>query len=175
MSLKEYDLLLARLDEIADRVERLSPHLQEVAFSSLVSALLQPDQTAQMDVPEEPETSAEEKPAYVEPDHFDEVSTMLSYYKRYGLEYVSDMEFATFVGYFHSLIAPPQRRSLAISASHYEQACDITGRKLPGSVGGTLNNALNLKSYLERRGTGLYSLSETGRHYIENILIKENS
>ena len=166
MSIRDLSLVMANLEEIAERVERLSPPLQEVAFSALVDALLRPemapptDGSLAMDPPETADTAV-----------FDEEAEMRRYFQQYGLAHISDMEFATFVAYFHSQILPAEKQVSAVSSSHLENACSVTGRKLPSSVGGTLNNALNLKGFLERRGTGLYALTRDGSNYIKFTLM----
>lgn len=172
MSQKDLNLLLANFDEIADRVQRLSPPLQEVAFSALVEALFQPAKSPTDDSPLPQHMPQIQEPTAVDNEEADQDSMLREYYQKYGLEYINDMEFATFVAYFHSKIVPSNYRVQAISSVHYEHACKITGRKVPGSVGGTLNNARK-RGFLERRGTGLFSLDDIGSEYISDTLIRE--
>ena len=61
----------------------------------------------------------------------------------------------------------------AINESHLVEFCTITGRRIPGRPAGSLSNAKNLKKYLDRVGTGTYSLTKVGEHFVKHTLLKD--
>lgn len=172
MGQKEFELLLANIDKMTEAVEQVPGSCQELVYSSLVAALLKADvevagQTKIVDISSS-ETLHER---HVEERNIAE--ELEDHYSRFRLNSINDMEFAAFLGYFFAKLAPPNELSERIDESHYKMACMITGRNMPTRISGTMNNAKNLKGFLESHGSGVYSITAMGEHYVKHRLLKE--
>ncbi len=176
MARDNYDLLISELDKIAEKVTLFPETLQESVYNLVVKSLLDTDprDLEAIDVVSETEIgdiSSGEEVAETEARNI--ASEVIDYYERFSLAKCNDMEFATFVVYYFTVLAPNDKRVETVGEAHYTELCKITGRQLPKRVSGALNNAKNVRGYLEREGTGIYSLSNLGEHFVVHTLLKE--
>ncbi len=176
MTQEKFDRLMQEIETIARKVALFPKEMQPAVLEILVATLL--------DEPSE-EIVARTRHARNQLVHPAPASDITSegarnyatelekYYKEYALAEINDMQLATFAAYYFTLLAPSELKVDAITANHYEDLCVITGRKLPKSSKKTLINAKNNRRYLERKGTGLYSLTPRGEHYVKNTVLKK--
>ena len=172
MGQKEFDRILANVDKMTEVVEKLPDNCREMVYSSLVVALLDSTDSTSVTslIDDIPSVQAEDDHDVDERNIAEELE--LNYW-RFSLDSVSDMEFSAFLAYFFKRLAPPTEMTDRIDESHYKMACMITGRDLPKRISGTLNNAKNLKGYLESHGSGVYAISAMGEHYVKHRLMKD--
>ena len=173
MGQKEFDLILDNIDKLKTAVEEFPAAIQETVYSSMIAALLKncsPLDEASKYVVKQGIKDANSSDV----DACDVAEELEQYYMRYSLDSASDMEFAAFLGYFYAKLAPPSDMVERINENHYRMACMITGRSLPGRISGTMNNAKNHKGYLESHGSGVYSITTVGEHYVKHRLLKED-
>lgn len=169
MGQNEFDTLLSNVGKMTNVVEKLPDNCREMVYSSLVAALLSDGTSSEQVV----EHSVKEGTFQNNVDERNFAEELEMYYRRFGLDSVNDMEYAAFLGFFFAKLAPPSEMADRIDESHYKMACLITGRDLPKRITGTMNNAKNLKGYLESHGSGIYSISPMGEHYVKHKLLKE--
>ncbi|MCY4061156.1 MAG: hypothetical protein OXG53_02180 [Chloroflexi bacterium] len=175
MNREKYDLLVREMDTIARKVSLFPPELQDVVYEKLVATLL--DEPAKLPVTDAHEASAGVSSIQVSPVGLGDrnyAGEIEEYYSKYGLSEYNDMEVSAWVCYYFTTLAPEEVRVESIDANHYAEVCTITGRKLPKNAGTTLNNSKNIRKYLESKGTGLYALSQLGKHFVINTMLKEN-
>lgn len=172
MGMKKYKQLLENIGEMAKAVENLPENCREMVYRSLVVALLDEDDQLQVN-----SASAGKHTAIVDTvEEIDErniAEELEGYYRRFSLDSATDMEFSAFLAYFFKRLAPPAETVDRIDESHYKMACMVTGKSLPKRISGTLNNAKNLKGYLDSHGSGVYSITAMGEHYVKHRLMKE--
>lgn len=172
MGQTEFNLLLENIDIMTAAVEKLPDNCREIVYRSLVDALLSDDMTP--DVSSKTLIPQGSQSLYShDVDERNIAEELENHYRQFGLDSVNDMEFAAFLGYFFAKLAPPNEITERIDESHYKMACMITGRNMPARISGTMNNAKNLKGYLESHGSGIYSISAMGEHYVKHRLLKE--
>lgn len=172
MGMKEFELLLENIDRMTGAIEKVPEQCREIVYSKLVDALLKDDYSSVM-VSQLPHIHSSAPLLSVDADDRNIAEELEDYYSRYSLASASDMEYAAFLGFYFSKLAPPGEMTDRIDESHYKIACMITGRKLPSRISGTLNNAKNMKGYLESHGGGIYSITAMGEHYVKHRLLKE--
>ena len=176
MSGKNYTQFMAELDTIAEKIKAFPDSLQESVYSDWRRLLLERDFT-QTETDEVVEASQNNDPtsSVVKKDDEDRnyVTDILDYYQKYKLSECNDMELSAFVAYYFKMVAPPENKTEAINENHLVDVCTITGRRIPGRPAGSLSNAKNLKKYLDRVGTGTYSLTKVGEHFVKHTLMKE--
>ena len=173
MGQKEFDLILCNIDEITNAVERFPSEIQDRVYSSLVASLLSDRASFNvLSINEDSQQIEDLISQYAEDRNLAEELEL--YYLQFSLDSASDMELAAFLAYFFAKLAPPNEMTDRIDESHYKMACMITGRDLPKRVSGTMNNAKNVKGYLESHGHGVYSISALGEHYVKHRLLKED-
>ena len=173
MGQKEFDLILENINKLTNAVKEFPEEIHEEVYSSMIAALLD-RRTAYDDTPTDVIIQRIEDTRSQEVDERNIAEELESYYMRYSLDSASDMEFAAFLGYFYSKLAPPSEMVERIDENHYRMACMITGRDLPTRISGTMNNAKNHKGYLESHGGGVYSITAMGEHYVKHRLLKED-
>ncbi len=176
MTQEKFDRLIQEIDTIARKVALFPKELQPTVFELIVATLLdEPSETIvnrNRDARNQfihgvfpsGDTSVEARNYATE---------LEEYYREYALAEINDMQLAAFTAYYFTVLAPPELKVDAITGDHYEDLCIITGRKLPNSSKKTLINAKNSGRYLERKGTGMYSLTARGQHYVKNTLLKK--
>ena len=175
MTREKYDLLVREMDTIARKVSLFPPELQGSVYQKLVATLL--DDRAQILATDVQEVSAGvaplEKPTIgvTERNYASEIE---DYYRKYRMSEYNDMEVSAWVCHYFTALAPDEVRVESIDANHYAEMCTITGRKLPKNAGTTLNNSKNIRKYLESTGTGTYALSQLGKHFVINTILREN-
>lgn len=173
MGQAEFNLILENIGIMTDAVEKLPDSCREMVYSSLVDALLN-DHT-RIAVMSKTDSIESNQVLYNHSEKERNIAEELEeHYRRFSLDSVSDMEFAAFLGYFYAKLAPPNDMTERIDESHYKMACMITGRNMPTRISGTMNNAKNLKGYLESHGSGVYSITAMGEHYVKHRLLKED-
>ena len=172
MGQKEFDKLLANVGRMTEAVEKLPDNCREMVYSSLVAELLSVEAPVALQSPSVDKYSNQTLPGDNVEDR-NVAEELEQVYRRFSLDSVSDMEFVAVLAYFYAQLAPPAEMSERIDASHYKMACMITGRSLPKRIAGTMNNAKNLKGYLESHGSGVYSITAMGEHYVKHRLLKE--
>lgn len=176
MNGENYTQFMAELDTIAEKIKAFPDSLQESVYSDWRKLLLHKEfpQTATNEIVE---ASQNDAPSSYVVKKVDEdrnyVSEITDYYHNYKLSECNDMELSAFVAYYFTVVAPPENKVEAINESHLVDLCTITGRRIPGRPAGSLSNAKNLKKYLDRVGTGTYSLTKVGEHYVKHTLLKE--
>ena len=176
MNGENYTQFMAELDTIAEKIKAFPDSLQESVYSDWRKLLLHKEfpQTATNEIVE---ASQNDAPSSYVVKKVDEdrnyVSEITDYYQNYKLSECNDMELSAFVAYYFTVVAPPENKVEAINESHLVDLCTITGRRIPGRPAGSLSNAKNLKKYLDRVGTGTYSLTKVGEHYVKHTLLKE--
>ena len=175
MTREKYDLLVAEMDTIARKVSLFPTELQASVYKNLVSTLI--DESTQ-DTPADKRGKRSGKTSIsISPlsgDDRNYTAEIEEYYRNYKLSEYNDMEASAWVCYYFTVLAPEEVRVEAIDANHYAEMCMISGRKLPNNAGTTLNNSKNIRKYLESRGTGIYSLSKLGEHFVKNTMLKGN-
>ena len=174
MGQQEFDLLLQNVEKMTNVVKDLPENLHDMVYSSLVAALLEGSKASTSGSPNvlsNIEVESDVSESILERNIAQELEEC---YRRYSLDSVNDMEFAAFVAYFFAKLAPRDEMTDRIDESHYKKACLISGRKLPKRISGSMNNAKNLKDYLEQHGPGTYSISDIGEHFVKHTLLKEN-
>ncbi len=172
MGQKEFDLLVENIEKMTDLVNKVPENCRELVYSRLIDVLLSDEGAIAGNATNQSIQSSQT----VSSDGFDErniAEELETYYSRFKLDSISDMEFAAFLGYFFAKLAPPSESAERIDESHYRMACMITGRNMPTRISGTMNNAKNLKGYLESHGSGVYSITAMGEHYVKHRLLKE--
>lgn len=172
MSQREFDKLLENIDKMTKAVEKLPDNCREMVYSSLVAALLSEQHIDAVSV-QSTDLSTFSTVSHNNNNERNIAGELEEYYSRFNLDSVTDMEYVAFLGFFFAKLAPPHEMTDKIDAGHYKMACMITGRNLPKRISGTMNNAKNLKGYLESHGNGVYSISAMGEHYVKHRLLKE--
>ena len=173
MGQKKFDLILENIDRLTRAVKEFPAEIHEVVYSSMIAALLDM-RPAYDDSSRDGIIHGIQDTISQDDDERNIAEELESYYMRYSLDSASDMEFAAFLGYFYSKLAPPSEMVERIDENLYRIACMITGRDLPTRISGTMNNAKNHKGYLESHGSGVYSISAMGEHYVKHRLLKES-
>jgi len=172
MGQREFDQLLANVGKMTEVVEKLPDNCREMVYSSLVAALLEQSEPVAVPTVTADITNIEQS-SEQKGDERNIAQELEGYYSRFSLDSVRDMDFAAFVAYFFAKLAPPHEMTERVDESHYKRVCVITGRKLPKRISGTMNNAKHIRDYLQSHGSGVYSLSATGEHYVKHRLLKE--
>lgn len=173
MGQKEFELLLDNMDKIKVAVEGFPEDCRKMVYSSLL-ATLQNDNTISTEDTTVADITGDVEVSLQNSDERNIAEELEQYYWLFSLDKASDMEFAAFLAYFFARLAPPDELTERIDESHYKMACMITERNVPGRISGTLNNAKNLKGFLESHGSGVYSISAVGEHYVKHRLMREN-
>ena len=170
----EYKLLLAEMDKIAEKVKMFPEALQEPVYKLLLEALLDSNvtQVEETTYSSDGGVTTEKGDINVYSVGQDYTRALKQYYVNYDLENSNDMEFATFVTYFFTREVPESIRVEQVGDKQYEEACRITGRRMPKRVSGALNNAKNVRGYLTRVGMGVYALSDAGEKFVTEKLLK---
>lgn len=174
MGQKEFDILLANIGKMTEVVDKLPDNCREMVYSSMVAALLSDADSGSvsaetLDIPViQPEMEHDG-------DERNIAEELEEYYRQFSLDSVRDMDFAAFVAYFFAKLAPPHEMTDRIDESHYKRVCVITGRRLPKRISGTMNNAKHIRDYLQSHGSGVYSISATGEHFVKHTLLKEST
>lgn len=175
MSNIRYELLMKEIDAIIAKVEQLPESVRELVFHALVDALLDKDgaDTANMQssefeaAPAQPPTS---------PNLGASDSSVESEFRRFFANYagakLNDMEFCALVAQFFTHTLPPPARVDAIGPEHLSKAVRLADRKPPSNAATTLNNAKNVKGYLEPKGKGIYALTAKGEEFVAGIVRK---
>lgn len=171
-----YTQFMAELDTIAEKIKAFPDSLQESVYSDWRRLLLEREfpQTKTDEIVEASQDDAPTSSVIKKDDNGrNYASEIADYYENYRLSDCNDMELSAFVAYYFTMEAPPENRVEAINENHLVELCTITGRRIPGRPGGSLSNAKNLKKYLDRVGTGTYSLTKVGEHFVKHTLLKE--
>ena len=172
MGQKEFDLILDNIDNLTNALEKFPADIHDTVYSGLIAALL--DDRSSYDMSLQTGVTQQIESAITQDGDDRNVAEELEQFNvRFSLDSASDMEFAAFLGYFFAKLAPPREMADRIDESHYKLACMITGRSLPKRISATMNNAKNLKGYLESHGGGVYSISAMGEHYVKHRLLTE--
>ncbi len=176
MSGENYTQFMAELDTIAEKIKAFPESLQESVYSDWRSFLLDKEfpKAETEEVVEVLQSNAPSSSVIKKEDEDRNYATeILDYYQKYNLSECNDMELSAFVAYYFKMAAPPENMVEAINESHLVEVCTITGRRIPGRPAGSLSNAKNLKKYLDRVGTGTYSLTKVGEHFVKHTLLNE--
>lgn len=175
MTKEDYDLLVNEMDTISRKVALFPKELQASVYKNMVATLLgdsrgpvDSDATGQRIEHESSLQSSNESSG----DTRNYASEIEDYYNDYNLSDFNDMEVATFAAYYFRFLAPPDLKSETIDSNHYEELCTITGRKFPKNARKTLNNAKHVRGYLQTSGSGMYSLTKFGEHFVKNKMLK---
>ena len=175
MTQEKFERLLQEIETIARKLALFPKELQPTVFELMVATLLdEPSET----IVARNRAARNQFIHGVRPSGDSSAlarnyaTELEEYYGKYALAEINDMQLATFAAYYFTVLAPPELKVEAITADHYEDLCIIAGRKLPKSSKKTLINAKNSGRYLERKGTGMYSLTPRGEHYVKNTLLK---
>lgn len=176
MTKEDYDLLVNEMDTISRKVALFPKELQASVYKNMVETLLGDTRVA-ADSDEAGEKiereSSLQSSSESSGDARNYASEIEEYYNDYNFSDFNDMEVATFTAYYFGILAPKDLRTDTITASHYEELCTITGRKFPKNSRKTLNNAKNIRGYLDSNGSGIYSLTKFGEHFVKNTMLKE--
>lgn len=176
MNDENYTQFMAELDTIAEKIKAFPDSLQESVYSDWRRLILEKD-FSQTETDGVIEASQNDAPSSSVVKNVDEdrnyASEIADYYVKYKLSECNDMELSAFVAYYFTVVAPPENKVEAINEDHLVDLCTITGRRIPGRPAGSLSNAKNLKKYLDRVGTGTYSLTKMGEHFVKHTLLKE--
>lgn len=178
MTKEDYDLLVNEMDTISRKVALFPKELQASVYENMVETLLGDTRAAadSDNAGERIEREASLQPATESSrDARNYASEIEAYYNDYNLADFNDMEVATFTAYYFGFHAPKNLMTDKITASHYEELCTITGRKFPKNSRKTLNNAKNARGYLDSNGSGIYSLTKFGEHFVKNTMLKEKN
>ena len=166
----KYDTLMGKLDEIAEQVSKFPDCVKPLVFNALVDSLVNEKQ-------ENKSQSSTCKSEVVKEDNKSDLQDSISYeeevkewYRRNMLYGLNDMEFSAFAAYWYSERAPEGKRVDVIGEEHIRELCEIVSRKAPAKAVSSLYNATNLKSYLVKRGKGVFGLTVKGRSFVERML-----
>lgn len=162
-----FQQMMKDFKDIATVVELFPSNLQERVFDELVGARREPDIA---------EGDSRNPVLGKKKTHAGEVIDELEgFYQRYNVSSsaYNDMQAGTVVAYYHTLAAPKDKILPEISDKEYLEMCEITGRPQPANAKGTLNNA-KYHGYLVSEGRGRYSLSDKGKQFVEDTVLKED-
>jgi len=171
MSNRKYELLMKEIDAIIAKVEQLPDSVRELVFHALVGALLDKDS------PEPTETESGESEATpakspsatkLGADDATIESEFKSFYAEFEGVKLNDMEFCALAAQFFTQQVSPPARVDAIGPQHLRKAVRLAGRREPSNAATTLNNAKNVKGYLESAGKSVYGLTELGERFVRS-------
>ena len=172
----QYSRFMSELDSIAQKLKLFPDDLQDSVYNDWRKLLLEKGYC--QPVVEDLEPPQIEAPMSAEAldelnDERNYASEIVDFYAKYNLSKCNDMQLSAFVAYYFTVVAPPENRVEAIKENHLVDFCTITGRRIPGRPAASLSNAKNLKKYLDRVGTGTYSLTKVGEHFVKHTLLKD--
>ena len=181
MGKQEFDLVMSKVDEIAEAVTKFPESAHGAACTALVNALL-------LEGNEFPNGSAKDNGQQshgatlpsgttAKAEDRDFVAEIKADVEAFSLGDVNDKQFAAYTAYYYIVRAPDYMRVEAISKVQLEEAIAIAGRKPPKNFKDPLNNAKKGKTaYLESgQATGTVKLTALGRYHVEQELLRRDS
>ena len=174
MTVRDYDLIKQKLDEVIVMAERFPESVRELVYRSLVEALLREgNHEAGSSENDEQVIATRQEPSIADSKAIDAESARecSKYLEQYEGIRLNDMEFSAVVARFFTRDISPDKRVDFIGPELLMAAVRIADRpKRPANPATTLNNAKNLGEYLENMGKGVYGLSEKGIEMLDEKL-----
>ena len=175
MNTQGYHELKAEMPDIAEIVKLYPEDLQHGVFDVMVDRLLKSVENRDSLAPTSTHNAPESRKLALMPqsssrEHFE--TLLRDAYVRYGLEGRTDIDIGAFVVYAYTEIAPEGLTLATAGPKQFHEFCEITGRRKPGHAGTTLNNGKNRKGYFVQKGPVQYVMSEHGRDFVQNDIMK---
>ena len=177
MGQTKYEILKGKLEEIVTMVKDYPVELKTPAMNALVSALMMNEDVPMVEAastapPEllNGDQSSEDGSNDVVPTDWEEVFTECV--DKYNLEKVARYLLATFVAYFFQALAPESAKRNAITKDLYEEACIIVGHTDFKTLSAFDQASRSSKKFLKFEGKKNYSLTNVGKTYVVNTMMK---
>ena len=174
MGKQEFDLVMSKVDDIAEAVGKFPESAQGVACKEIISALIGDSRLSRNGLGSDTSVSIDHMSVNDSNVAVDGngAKNLEWHAENFDLVSINNQQFAAFAAYYYCELAPDGKRVDAIDTGHLESACDIVGRDLPGNLVSTLNDAKTKSRYLSTKGKGKFVLAHAGKRYVKNELLK---
>ena len=174
MGKEKYEFLMGEMDNILETVEKFPGHLQKPVFDALHSALMDGNSHRSEPNPSQPSDAT---PTIAEgiPKEWDAAKECKKLVDEYALRNIPAISFAALVAYVYTVIAPDNCKLAAINAEHFEEACVEVGRDIGNSEAALYNAKRDKHKYLQGGKKEGYTLTNQGKNYVRNTLLKPNN
>ena len=174
----KFEVLMKEMDSIAAKVQLFPDGVQDVAFRTLVDALLEGEYKVPSTVESNPSLDMLVQLSDEKIDSSEEIGKDLEQevkqiYGRIKYRRLNDMEFCAFVAYYFTQRVHESQKVNGINEAHVRDIASHVGREGPKNPKSSLHNANHHGKLLERVGKGVFALSEKGEEFVEGILGKE--